>query len=353
MSSLGDRERNLAIIFGIFLVCVVLYVFPIRLLSNSTADLQAQREALQAQKDYYDALASQNEATRAEIENIEKDISEIEQTFLPEINSECLKQWVLSVFERNECYYLVSAETHDIAAPDITLPDGSISDDSVIIKSIDVEYSTTDGWNVGSYNMTNSVEGENGLYDESLYQAQMADRVYTGMNSREGYDEFIAALKEIEGTNEKCIKVTRIAVEEKSGYILMYATINFYSTTFNDRVSEPDTTAPYVSWNGMTGVATDHGFIGYPFFVDDTGNEWYGTIMPVEEAADRERPFAAYYSAQTWANLVESDPTGNGVANALGLEGSSFLPGGAATAQDDGDGEDVSDDAGETVTDET
>ena len=129
MSSLGDRERNLAIIFGIFLVCVVLYVFPIRLLSNSTADLQAQREALQAQKDYYDALASQNEATRAEIENIEKDISEIEQTFLPEINSECLKQWVLSVFERNNCPYLVSAETHDVAAPDITLPDGSISDD--------------------------------------------------------------------------------------------------------------------------------------------------------------------------------------------------------------------------------
>ena len=348
MSSLGSRERNLAIIFGIFLICVVLYVFPIRMLSNSTAELQAQREALQAQKDYYDALASQNEATRAEIENIEKDISALEQTFLPEINTECLKQWVLSVFERNECYYLVNAETHDIAAPDITLPDGSLAEDNVIIKSIDVQYSTTDGWNVGSYNMTNSIEGEDGLTDPALFDAQMADRTYTGMYSREGYDEFIAALKEIESTNENCIKVTSIKVEEASGYVLMSATINFYSATFNDRVSEPDTTAPYVSWNGMTGVATDHGFIGYPFFVDDTGNEWYGTIMPDEQASDRERPFAAYYSAQTWANLVQA----NGTAAALGLtEGSPFLPSGGTSVPNDGDDE-VTDGDGETVPDD-
>ena len=340
MSSLGSRERNLAIIFGIFLVCVVLYVFPIRMLSNSTADLEVKREELQAQKDYYDALASQNEATRAEIEEIEHDISELEQTFLPEINSECIKQWVLSVFERNECFYLVSAETSDIMAPDISLPDGSISDDGVIIKSIDVQYSTTDGWNIGAYNGTNSVQGEDGLTDPALVDAAMADIAYTGMNSRTGYDEFINALKEIEGTNEDCIKVTKIAVEEKSGYLLMSATINFYSATFNDRVSEPDTTAPYVSWNGMTGVATDHGFIGFPFFVDDTGSEWYGCIMPDEEAADRERPFAAYYSAQTWANLVD----GVGTANALGLtEGSPFLPSGGSTQNDDG-GDEVPDD---------
>ena len=119
----------------------------------------------------------------------------------------------------------------------------------------------------------------------------------------------------IEETDENCIKITNIAVEEESGYLLMSATINFYSATFTNRVSEANTTAPYVSWNGMVGIATDHGFIGLPFFVDDTGSEWYGTIMSDSEASETDRPFAAYYSAQTWANLVGEV----GTYNALGL----------------------------------
>ncbi len=321
MNNLGSRERNLFIIFGIFLLCVILYVGPIRLLNNSTIDLKAEREALQAEKDYYDALAEQNEATRAEIENIEADISVIEGTFLPNINTECLAQWVLNVFEENNCKWLVKLETEDSAAPDIVLPDGTLAEDNVIIKSVKVEYSTSDGWNVSSYGgddglRENSLYDENGIPQEAILDSYMADRTYTGMNSREGYTEFLAALQQIEQQDEDCIKVSRIAVEEKSGYILMYATIDFYSATFIDRVSEPDTSAPYVTWSGATNIATDHGFIGMPFFVDDPGSEWFGCIMPRSEATDRERPFAAYYSAQTWANLVNQSD----VATALGLE---------------------------------
>ena len=340
MNNLGSRERNLFIIFGIFLLCVILYVGPIRMLNNSTAELKVEREALQAQKDYYDALAEQNEATRAEIENIEADIAVIEQTFLPNINTECLAQWVLNVFEENDCKWLVKFETEDSAAPDIVLPDGTMADDNVIIKSVKVTYSTSDGWNVSSYGgddgiRENTLYHENGIPQEEIYDGFMADRTYTGMNSREGYDEFLAALHQIEQTNEDCIKVSRIAVEEKSGYILMYATIDFYSATFIDRVSEPDTSAPYVSWHGATDIATDHGFIGMPFYVDDSGSEWYGCIMNRADATDRERPFAAYYSVQTWANLVNQSD----VATALGLEnldGGALGPtGGSTTSPDD------------------
>ena len=339
MNNLGNRERNIAIIFLIIFVCVILYVFPIRMLSNSTKELQAQQEALQAQKDYYDALASQNEATRAEIEEIENDIADIEATFLPEINAECIKQWVLSVFERNECPYLVSAETFDIAAPEVLLPDGTMAEDNVVIKSVEVTYSTTDGWNVPSYNGSGSIYNEDGIPDAGLFEAAMADRHYEGMYSRQGYDQFINALVEIEGTNPSCIKIVKIGAEEKSGYVLLHATINFYGATFVDRVSEPDTTAPYVSWNGMTGIATDHGFIGMPFYVDDTGSEWYAVHLTDAEASDRTRPFATYYSAQTWANLVEQ----NGVMGALGLSEDGGISNGAPvnqeTPNDDGSGD--------------
>lgn len=341
MNSIGTREKRLAAIFGIFLVCVILYVFPIRLLNNSTIELQAQRDALQAQKDYYDALASQNEATRQEIQRIEDDISDVEATFLPMLNTECLQQWTLDVFESNGCPYLAETKTYDVAGPEIMLPDGSYSDDAVVIKCVDVTYSTTDGWNVPSYNGTNSVYSEDGLVDPALIEEQMSDRHYEGMYSRVGYDEFIAALKVIEGTNEDCIKVTNISVEQKSGYLLMSATINFYSATFTNRVSEANTSAPYVSWNGMTGIATDHGFIGKPFFVDDRGSDWYGCIMSDTDASDRERPFAAYYSAATWANLVESQ----GTLSALGLSEDFGITTESSTPDDapEGDGEVIDD----------
>lgn len=342
MNNLGNRERNIAIIFLIIFVCVILYVFPIRMLSNSTEELKAQQAALQAQKDYYDALASQNEATRAEIESIEADISVLEATFLPEINSECLKQWVLSVFESNNCPYLVEATTYDVASPDITLPDGTLADDNVVIKAIDVTYSTTDGWNVPSYNGTGSIYNEEGIPDAGLLEAQMADRHYEGMYSRQGYDEFLNALVQIEGTNPDCIKVVKIAAEEQSGFVLLHATINFYGATFIDRVSEPDTTAPYVSWHGMTGIATDHGFIGQPFYVDDTGSEWYGAHMDDADAANLDRPFATYYSAQTWANLVNGN--GNGVMGALGLSEDGGLAPGAGTSANDENPDDAGDD---------
>lgn len=333
MNSIGTREKRLAIIFGIFLVCVILYIFPIRLLNNSTIELQAQRDTLQAQKDYYDALASQNEATRQEIQRIEDDIADVETTFLPMLNTECLQQWTLDIFESNGCPYLVDTKTYDVMGPQVMLPDGSYSDDAVVIKCVDVTYSTTDGWNVPSYNGTNSVYSEEGLIDPALIEEQMADRHYEGMYSRVGYDEFINSLKVIEDTDTGCIKITNIAVEQQSGYLLMSATINFYSATFTDRVSEPTLTAPYISWNGMTGIATDHGFIGMPFFVDDQGTEWYGAIMTSAEASDLERPFAAYYSAQTWANLVSQV----GTLDALGLTEEYGITTGTSSVPEGGD----------------
>ncbi|MCR5529016.1 MAG: type II secretion system protein M [Saccharofermentans sp.] len=353
MNNLGSRERNLFIIFGIFLLCVILYVGPIRLLNNSTADLKVEREALQAQKDYYDALAEQNEATRAEIENIEADIAVIEGTFLPNINTECLAQWVLNVFEENNCKWLVKINTEDAAAPDIVLPDGSLAEDNVIIKSVMVEYSTSDGWNVSSYGgddgiRENTLYDENGIPQEAVFDSYMTDRTYAGMNSREGYTEFLAALQQIEQQDEDCIKVSRIAVEEESGYILMYATIDFYSATFVDRVSEPDTNAPYVTWSGATDIATDHGFIGMPFFVDDPGSEWFGVIMPSDEATDRTRPFAAYYSVQTWANLVNNSD----VATALGLDSMDGLIGPAAGGEAENPDDTTPDDVDPALTDE-
>ena len=345
MNNVGSRERRLVLVFGIILICAILYIFPIRMLRNSTVELKAQREALQAQKDYYDALASQNEATRAEIEDIENDIAELEATFLPEINTECIEQWVQSVFEDNGCPYLVKIESADAIVPDIVLPDGTLSEDNIVKKSITVQYSTTDGWNVPAYGSDTAREGTiyiNGVPDQGAFDANMNERTYTGMYSRVGYDEFLASLEVIEGTNEQCIKVSDIKVESKSGYILMSATIDFYGATFVDRVSEPSTNAPYITWSGMTGIDTSHGFIGKPFYVDDAGSEWYGTIMNDSDASDRERPFAAYYSAQTWANLVEETDT----ATALGLNADNPFGQGVAEGAIPSDDQDNADNDG-------
>jgi hypothetical protein len=84
------------------------------------------------------------------------------------------------------------------------------------------------------------------------------------------------------------------------------AVIDFYSASFNDRVSTPDTSAPYVTWAGSTNINTDGGFIGYPFIVEDPNSDWFMVLMTDEDATAGTRPFAAYYSNAIFTSEVQN-----------------------------------------------
>ena len=316
MGNLGAREKYGLMLLGVVAVVFVIYFFGIRNLDARYDELVAERTELQAQLDYYESLKAQNDETQAQIEQLKTEIAEVEGTFLPYICAESIEQYVLKTFEDAGCPYLVSVAAEDMTGDVVKLPDGSPASDSLLIKRITVQYSTTDGFNIPNYNRSTTVVFD-GAIDEGLVQEYLDQMFWHGADSIEGYDEFISALKTIESADPNCVKVNSIKISCEGGYILMTAQIDFYSATFNDRVSEPDDSAPYVTWNGSTNINTAGGFIGRPFLIEDPNSEWYMIIMTDEEATSGERPFSTYYSNAIFEELVNT----NGLATVLEAEG--------------------------------
>lgn len=305
MGNLGDRERYGVMLLGIVVVVFVIYFFGIRSLDGKYDELVTKREELQAQLDYYESLKSQNAATQAQIDELKANIAEVEGTFLPAICSEAIEQYVLKTFEDAGCFYLVSVEAQDVALEAVTLPNGNTATDGLVVKRMVVQYSTTDGFNIPNYNRSTTVITD-GVLDEGLWNEYLDQMAWQGADSITGYNEFVAALKTIEAANPECVKINSISIQSEGGYVLMTAEIDFYSATFNERVSEPDMSAPYVTWAGSTNINTTGGFIGYPFIVEDPNSEWFMVLMTDGDAVQGDRPFATYYSNAIFRDAVNA-----------------------------------------------
>lgn len=305
MGNLGKRERYILILLGIAVVVLLIYYFGIRNLTAKHEELVATREQLQAQLDYYEALKTQNDEALSQINQLKNDISDVEGRFLPYISSEAIEQYVLKTFEDAGCPYLVSVNAEDVAQQTVTLPDGTTASDRLIVKRIIVQYSTTDGFNIPEYNRSTSVV-DHSVIDDAAWNEYLDEMYWHGSGSIVGYDEFISALETIEAENPDCIKINRIAITTEGGYTLLNAEIDFYSATFNYRVSEADTNAPYITWAGATSFDTAGGFVGRPFLIDNPASEWFGVLMSDDEAQEGDRAFSTYYSDAIFEQSVQN-----------------------------------------------
>lgn len=315
MGNLGKREQYYLMLLGIVVAVLLIYYFGIRTLVNRHDELLVERDQLQAQLDYYEALKTQNDETLAQINALKAQISDVEEGFLPFLSSESIEQYILKTFENAGCPYLVSVTAEDVSVPAVTLPDGSAAIDHLIVQRFIVQYSTTDGFNIPDYNRSNTVIVD-GAIDDAALDALLAEMYWHGTESIVGYEGFVDALETIEAANPECIKINSISITSEGGYILMNAEIDFYSATFYDRVSEANTDAPYITWNGPTSINTEAGFIGRPFLIDNPASEWFNILMSDEDARDGDRPFSTYYSDAIFNNAVEAA----GLASVLEIE---------------------------------
>jgi hypothetical protein len=316
MGNIGQREKYYLMLLGIVVVAVLIYFFGIRNLGYKHEDLVNERTQLEEQLAYYEALKTQNAETQTQIDLIREQISEEEERFLPSICSEAIEQYVLKTFEDAGCPYLVSVNEQDIVTEPVQMPDGSAAPDTLVVKRVTVQYSTTDGYNIPEYNRSATVISD-GMIDEAALQAYLDEMYWHGADSIVGYDEFVNALTTLEAANPDCIKISSISISAEGGYILLNADIDFYSVTFSNRVSEPDMSAPYVTWAGSSNINTTGGFVGRPFIVEDPNSEWYMMLMTDSEATSGNRPFSTYYSNAIFNEEVAT----NGLAAVLELDG--------------------------------
>ena len=298
MNNLTAREKGFMYVITLLIIVVLGYFFGIRNLNNKYDEYKVELQTLQERKAYLDQLRENNASMANEIELLKTACSDLELSFIDQIETECIEQYFLKTFETAGCPFLVNVTATDVGMPAVTYPDGSTSPDGLVCMKIDVTYSSTDGYTVTQYNRTPDFTAAAEIPVEEQI-AELSTMMGQGdYAERKGYDEFIAALKKINKENPQCIKVDSIAVSEENGAMILTASINFYGTNLRNRLSVDDSKAPYTYWCGDKNVDTKGGFIGYPYVCDNENSLWYGVVNMNLEPTDT-KPFAAY-----WANVL-------------------------------------------------
>ena len=145
MSTLSLREKAIIYLMLLVVIALLAYMFGIRTLNDAYADLQVELTNLQAQKDYLDQLKQENVNTENAIEELKNNIISYEQSFISEIKSENLEQYVLKVFEQQDIPFLVNVGVESVATTAHVMADGTASPDRLICERVNVTYATSDG----------------------------------------------------------------------------------------------------------------------------------------------------------------------------------------------------------------
>ncbi len=300
MSKMGNTTKILLFGLGMVIFVLMSYLIIIKPLQSNYTKLMLTQEQLQGEKKYYDSLKDASDNTSGEIDQLNSEITDVENQFLPYLNTECIEQYVMAMFEENGCPYLKSIESESIVTNDVALPDGTFSSERLVQRRITVTYSTTDGYCIPQYNTV----PDNNELTPAGFDAIVAT-MGTGMYQRTGYPQFVNTLELLEQSNPSCIKINKVTIQDSNlGYVLMTAEIDFYGLNLTDRVSVPNLDQPYITWNGEVDVDCVGGQVGCPLLTTDPNSDWYGVSIVTRELLEfHDRPFATYFSTAIFVLL--------------------------------------------------
>ena len=316
MSNLSLRENAAMYLLLLVVIGLAAYIFGIRTLNSAYAEMQAQLITLQQQKEYLDQLKENNVNTENAIEELKNNIIDVERSFIADIKTENIEQYVLKQFEEAGIPFMATIGTESVPTAAVAYADGSASQDSLMCRRVNVTYATTDGYEITQFNTTPDMKTETGDVNTALVdQIINMTGIYDSENHY-GYEEFLAALKAIERADKNCIRINSITAQSTYGYLTLTAAIDFYSADLTNRISTENRTAGYAVWKGETNVDTEGGFIGMPYYVFNEKSAWDGVYMPGGVSGMVDRPFASYLSNAYFTQLISS----NGFLNVVGPE---------------------------------
>ena len=125
MNNLTAREKGFLYVVTLLIIVILAYFFGIRTLNNKYEEYKVQSQTLQERKAYLDQLRENNASMANEIEMLKTSCSEIELSFIDNLETECLQQYVLKTFEDAGCPYLMTVSSTDVGMTSVTYPDGT------------------------------------------------------------------------------------------------------------------------------------------------------------------------------------------------------------------------------------
>ena len=134
MNNLTAREKGFMYVITLLVIVVLGYFFGIRTLNNKYEEYKTELKTLQDRKAYLDQLRENNASMANEIELLKASCSELELSFIDEIETECLEQYVLKTFEDAGCPFMVTVGSSDVGMQSVNYPDGTSSPDKLLCK---------------------------------------------------------------------------------------------------------------------------------------------------------------------------------------------------------------------------
>lgn len=228
-------KREMIMVIGLIFI-VVLAGFWFLLLSPAN-DLLAQRQIeyqnLKAADDANQQIISNVAALDASLTALKSNVGKIENSLLPELDTEVLSEHFAKIFEKNGLHYITEISSEPIVTEQLTLTDGTASKDTIQWIRIKMKVSGTDGKTEGGVPAV-------------------------------GYDAFMSAVKEIEGVKPDAIHVSSVSMEDTDqGFQYFLVSVDVFEFNLYNRVSSIDPSDPFITWD-RDAVAAG-GFMGTPY----------------------------------------------------------------------------------------
>jgi hypothetical protein len=277
MKNSGGRDTFLLFIVLLLALGAVCYLFVIKKNIDKLADVKEELRTVEAEKAQKDAIIEQAKALDAQSAELKKQIEELENKVLPDLDTSAIQRKLYKHFEDAGIPFYVEVTNTPLAYDTVTLANGQTSQNRTKYSSYTVKVSGTDGF------LLTHDEGDDIPYmvfytqlgipagDENTANPDAQAIGYNNANEIQtstyvGYDEFVEALKKIQADAPDYVKITDIAIEDtKQGFCYYTATVTVFAYELVERLSVAPTDMNYMKWVGAEQIATG-GIVGLPSY---------------------------------------------------------------------------------------
>ena len=228
-------KREMIMVIGLLFI-VVLAGFWFLFLSpanDQLAQQQVEYRNLKAMDDANQVIINNVSALDTSLTALKSNVGEIENSLLPELDTEVISEHIANIFEDNGLHYITEISSEPIVTEQLTLTNGTTSKDNIQWIRIKMKVSGTDGITEGGVPAV-------------------------------GYNAFISAVKEIEAVKPNAIHVSSVSMEDtEQGFQYFLVSVDVFAFNLYNRVAGIDTSDPFITWD-RDAVAAG-GFMGTPY----------------------------------------------------------------------------------------
>jgi len=213
--------RETFMIFGlIFIVLFAGYWFliltPVKTALN---DSVTEYKTVRSQYDSEIAIIDNVGSLKKDLDALGEEVADYENRLLPELKPEVITEHLVTILADNGFTKVTNIGCTLPLYEQIQKTDGTFSANNVQWITINLKASGTDG-------------------------------VTPGGTDKVSYDQFMAAVKQIESSNPDALHVSSVTMQETNqGFQYFLISVDVYAFNLQTRVSPIDTAEPYINWN--------------------------------------------------------------------------------------------------------